>query len=204
MIVDDPRVSPYFFLASELNTGKSINVLATAYAKHISLALTSGHIPSFDVIFGPAYKGIPFAASVALILYRDYNIDVGWAYDRKEAKSHGEGGILVGAPVKDKRILVLDDVITAGTAIRIAMENIQNSGGKVVGVITCLDREEITSGANAEQGVCSVDQIALEIGGPVRSLLKMGDLMSWLASQGKEEELRKMKIYQDSYGLKRN
>lgn len=201
---DPTRVSPYFFLASELNTGKSINVLASAYAKHISLALTSGSIPSFDVIFGPAYKGIPFAASVALVLYRDHGIDIGWAYDRKEVKSHGEGGILVGAPVKDKRILILDDVITAGTAIRIAMESIQNSGGKVVGVITCLDREEVTGGENAERGVCTVDQIALEIGGPVGSLLKMSDLMSWLASQGKEEELKKMKIYQESYGVRRN
>lgn len=198
---DSIRTSPYFFLATELNTGKLIDILATTYARHISSGLVSEHIPQFDVIFGPAYKGIPLAASVALVLYRDYGIDVGWAYDRKEAKSHGEGGVLVGAPTKDKKVLILDDVITAGTAIRIALTNIQNAGGKVVGVITCLDREEISGGDVADRGVRAVDQVASEIGGPVRSLLRMRDLMAWLTLKGREEDLARMKVYWEKYGV---
>ncbi|GJJ08448.1 hypothetical protein Clacol_002666 [Clathrus columnatus] len=195
------RISPYFFLATELNTGKTLNILATAYATYISSALTTGAIPPFDVIFGPAYKGIPLAASVALLLHRDYGINVGWAYDRKEAKSHGEGGILVGASVRDNRVLVLDDVITAGTAIGIALGNIENAGGKIVGVIICLDREEIGGGENAV-GTRTVDQVASKIGGPVKALLRMRDLMTWLSFEGREEDLEKMKLYWERYGAR--
>ena len=109
------RQSPYFFNAGLLADGPVLDALCTAYAKTIADALKAG-LPQFDILFGPAYKGIPFAACTALLLHRDHGIDVGYAYDRKEAKDHGEGGVTVGAPVKGKRVLILDDVATAGTA----------------------------------------------------------------------------------------
>ncbi|KAF8583841.1 orotate phosphoribosyltransferase [Ramaria rubella] len=200
------RISPYFFNAALLNTGPLIETLASAYATHIALSLSSSAIPHFDVIFGPAYKGIPLAATVALLLWRDHHIDVGWAYDRKEAKAHGEGGVLVGASIDDKRVLILDDVITAGTAIRIALDNIAKANGKVIGVVVCLDREEIGSTAppgetNSGQRLSTVNQVAREIGGPVRALVRMRDLISWLEEQGRQDDLKQMKAYWEEYGI---
>jgi orotate phosphoribosyltransferase len=101
-----------------LCTGPILAALSTAYAQTISDALSSGTIPQFDVLFGPAYKGIPFASTTALVLYTKHNNAVGFAYDRKEAKDHGEGGKMVGVDVKAKKVLILDDVMTSGKAVR--------------------------------------------------------------------------------------
>ena len=128
------RISPYFINAGLLSTGPLISVVASGYA-----SLISGFGVEFDVLFGPAYKGIPFAAATALCLYRDHNISVGFAYDRKEAKDHGEGGRMVGSDVKGKRVLILDDVMTAGTAVRQSIDLIRMEGGTVVGVAMLLD-----------------------------------------------------------------
>ncbi|KAF8526038.1 orotate phosphoribosyltransferase [Hysterangium stoloniferum] len=193
------RISPYFFLASELNTGSLINSLASAYAQHIASSLKSGALPAFDVIFGPAYKGIPLAATVALVLWRDYQIDLGWAYDRKETKDHGEGGILVGAAVASKRVLILDDVITSGKAIRIGLSNVAAGGGKIVGAMVCLDREE----SGPVMGESAVAQVSKDIGGPVTALLTMSNLMAWLEIKGRNDDLSRMKEYQAKYGVRR-
>ena len=153
----------------------------------------------FDVLFGPAYKGIPFAATTVMQLYSQHNMDVGFAYDRKEAKDHGEGGNMVGVPVSGKRVVILDDVMTAGTAIRQSIDLIRKNGGVVVGVVQCLDREEV-----GKDGVSStVKDIEALIGvGRVHSILKMRDLMVWLDSNGMGDVKERMREYWEQYGIK--
>jgi orotate phosphoribosyltransferase len=177
-----------------------LNTLASAYASTIITTFSpsppASSLPHFDVLFGPAYKGIPIAACTALILHTQYNISVGFAYDRKEAKDHGEGGKLVGASVAGKRVLVLDDVMTAGTAVRSAIETVRREGGTVVGVVQCLDREEVGQG----QGTSTVSEIEGIVGvGNVKAILKMSDLMLWLEESGKEAELSSMRSYRESW-----
>ena len=152
------------------------------------------------MLFGPAYKGIPFAATTAAALSARHGLSVGFAYDRKEAKDHGEGGQLVGAALSGKRVVVLDDVMTSGKAIRGAVDIVrQQGGGEVVGVVQLLDREEV-----GQDGTSSTVREVEELigGGPVRAVLRMGDLMAWLESKGMKEELESMKVYRDKYGLK--
>jgi orotate phosphoribosyltransferase len=160
---------------------------------------TSGSFPKFDVLFGPAYKGIPFAAITVLQLQTEYSISVGLAYDRKEVKDHGEGGMLVGVPVQGKRVVILDDVMTSGKAVRGSIEMVTKNGGEVVGVLQCLDREEVGQDGKSS----TVQEIESIIGaGRVRSILKMRDLMVWLEKNGSAEELESMRTYWEQYGLK--
>ncbi|KAJ6608226.1 phosphoribosyltransferase-like protein [Mycena sp. CBHHK59/15] len=195
------RTSPYFFNAGLLNSGPILAILSTAYASTIVSAQSSSTapLPSFDVLFGPAYKGIPFAATTALLLHTQHGVSVGFAYDRKEAKDHGEGGKMVGVPVAGKKVVVLDDVMTSGKAVREAIGTVQAHGGEVVGVVQCLDREEI-----GQDGVSStVKEVEGLVGeGRVKSILKMRDLIAWLEKNGMTEELVAMQAYWDKYGLK--
>lgn len=192
------RQSPYFFNAGLLADGPVLDALCTAYAKTIADALKAG-LPQFDILFGPAYKGIPFAACTALLLHRDHGIDVGYAYDRKEAKDHGEGGVTVGAPVKGKRVLILDDVATAGTAIRGAIDIVKREGGNVVGAVLLLDREEV--GREGKSMIEEVESV-LSGKGSVPTILKMRHLMTWLEQHGRTEELASMRQYWEQYGVK--
>jgi len=134
-----------------------------------------------------------------MALYRDYGTDVGFAYDRKEAKDHGEGGMMVGAPVSGKKVLILDDVMTAGTATRNAVDMIRSGGGEVVGIVLCLDREEV-----GKEGNSTVREMEKYVGGArrVKAILRMRDLMAWLEGQGRTEDLTAMKDYCDKYGVK--
>ncbi|KAJ6469380.1 phosphoribosyltransferase-like protein [Mycena sanguinolenta] len=195
------RVSPYFFNAALLSSGPILAILSTAYASTIVSAQTSSSapFPTFDVLFGPAYKGIPFAATTALLLHTQHGLSVGLAYDRKEVKDHGEGGKMVGVPVTGKKVVILDDVMTSGKAVRAAIDTVLAHGGEVVGVVQCLDREEIgQDGAGS-----TVKEIEDLIGeGRVKSILKMRDLIAWLEKNGMTEELGSMKVYWDKYGLK--
>jgi orotate phosphoribosyltransferase len=193
------RISPYFFNAGLLCTGPILATLSTAYATTILQALESSKFPAFDVLFGPAYKGIPFASITALVLYTQHQIPIGFAYDRKEVKDHGEGGKMVGVPVQGKRVVILDDVMTSGKAVRGAIETVRQHGGDVVGVVQALDREEV-----GQDGVGStVKEIEGLIGeGRVHSILKMTDLMVWLEQNGMSEELANMKDYWNQFGLK--
>ncbi|KAJ7484323.1 phosphoribosyltransferase-like protein [Mycena latifolia] len=195
------RISPYFFNAGLLSSGPILAILSTAYASTIVAAQSSSNapLPTFDVLFGPAYKGIPFAATTALVLYTQHDVAVGLAYDRKEVKDHGEGGTMVGVPVTGQKVVVLDDVMTSGKAVRGAINTVQAHGGEVVGVVQCLDREEI-----GQDGVSStVKEIEDLIGeGRVKSILKMRDLITWLEQNGMTEELASMQVYWDKYGLK--
>ncbi|KIK80313.1 hypothetical protein PAXRUDRAFT_15855 [Paxillus rubicundulus Ve08.2h10] len=195
------RISPYFFNAGLMSSGEILNTIANAYAATIIAALDAptNPLPAFDVIFGPAYKGISLAACTALVLSAKYQLSYGFAYDRKEAKDHGEGGKLVGVPVQGKKVLILDDVMTAGTAVRLAIESIKGAGGQVVGVVQLLDREE-----RGNNGKSTVEEVEAVIGGKGRlqSVLKLRTLMTWLEQNGKADILDKMKAYWDEYGWK--
>ncbi|KAI0765280.1 orotate phosphoribosyltransferase [Fomes fomentarius] len=192
------RSSPYFFNAGLLASGPVLNTLCSAYASTIAAALKGG-LPEFDVLFGPAYKGIPFAAGTALLLHRDHQIDVGFAYDRKEAKDHGEGGVLVGSSVKGKRVVILDDVATAGTAIRGAIDVVRRGGGEVVGAVLMLDRQEV--GKEGRSMIAEVEEL-LGGKGRVQTILTMHNLITWLQEHGRGAELEKMKQYWERYGAK--
>ncbi|KAF7966027.1 hypothetical protein HWV62_40445 [Athelia sp. TMB] len=195
------RISPYFFNAGLLSTGPILSTVASAYASTIALWLRdpSHPLPEFDVLFGPAYKGISLAACTAMVLHTTHDINVGFAYDRKEVKDHGEGGSLVGVPIEGKKVVILDDVMTAGTAIRKAISMIQAAGGEVVGVIQCLDREEI-----GKDGGSTVKEVEAVAGGEgrVKSILRMRDLIAYLEKNGGGERLEKMQEYWEQYGLK--
>jgi len=198
------RQSPYFFNAGLLCTGPILATLSAAYAQCIVDGLKDS-LPPFDVLFGPAYKGIPFASTAALALFTKHSISVGFAYDRKEAKDHGEGGSLVGVPVKGKKVVILDDVMTSGKAIRGAIDKVIEGCGEVVGVVQALDREEVGGAGTSVSGDArsTVQEIEEIVGkGRVVSILKMRDLMLWLEEQGFKEELEKMREYRDKYGVK--
>ncbi|QRV96071.1 orotate phosphoribosyltransferase [Ceratobasidium sp. AG-Ba] len=212
------RISPYFFNAGLLCTGTLLSALAESYATLIATEFTLDSQPTFDVLFGPAYKGIPLAAATSLTLHSPPSgsgrpaISTSFAYNRKEAKDHGEGGNLVGASLAGKRVLVLDDVITAGTAVREALDIVKNAGGIVVGVVVALDREEVAPGGtgstmkDVEQEIISRAQGWQGVGvvGPpkVRAAVRMRDLVAWLESEDRQEDVAKMKAYRDQYGIK--
>ncbi|TRM67625.1 phosphoribosyltransferase-like protein [Schizophyllum amplum] len=198
-VLKSGRVSPYFINAGLMNTGPILATLADAYANTVAGAFPEDKVP-FDVLFGPAYKGIPFAAVTALALHTQHKRDVGFAYDRKEAKDHGEGGKTVGAPLAGRRVLVLDDVMTSGKAVREAIGTVQAAGGEVVGVVQLLDREEIGQGDARRSTVTEIEELVGA--GRVRAILQMRDLMAWLESKGMSKELAEMRDYRDKYGLK--
>ncbi|TEB29895.1 orotate phosphoribosyltransferase [Coprinellus micaceus] len=179
------RQSPYFFNAGLLCTGPILAALSTAYAQTISDAALLWHYPPI--------RCIPFASTTALVLYTKHNNAVGFAYDRKEAKDHGEGGKM------GKKVLILDDVMTSGKAVRGSIEMVRAYGGEVVGVVQALNREEV-----GQDGLSStVNEIESLIGeGRVLSILKMRELMVWLEKDGQAENLAKMQEYWDQYGLK--
>jgi len=195
------RLSPYFFNMGALDTGAALKQLAQGYAQRI---LSAQLAP--QVLFGPAYKGIPIATATAFAL-ADLGQDLGVAYNRKEAKAHGEGGQLVGAEVAGRRVLLVDDVLTAGTAIREAVDLVKAVGGEVVGVVIAMDRQEKVGlgAAHAETNLTAVAALAQELGGvPILSLLSLQDVMDYLeqaeASHNIDPEVgARMAQYQAQY-----
>ena len=155
---------------------------------------------SFDVIFGPAYKGISLGAVVAAALYNDYGVDVGFAYNRKEAKDHGEGGTLVGANIEGKRVLVVDDVITAGTAIREAHKMLEKVGAHTVGVAIALDRAEKRS---LDDPISAVQAVERDLSVPVVSIVSLPQLQVFLecGSDYDSDVLRRVANYRTEYGV---
>lgn len=185
------RQSPYFFQAGKFDTTKLLSSLTAAYAETILQ-----HNVEFDVLFGPAYKGIPLAAATAVKLYElapEKCGSIGYAFNRKEAKDHGEKGSLVGMSLKGKRVLVIDDVMTAGTAMREAVEIIRKEGGQVVGAVVALDREEKVSEDVDESTVQAVKR---ELGIDVWSIISLSDLIVGVKD---EESVRKMEEYRAKY-----
>lgn len=185
------RQSPYFFNAGLFNTGQEMATLSQGYAS----AIVQSDI-QFDVLFGPAYKGIPLAATTAVSLARDFNVDTPYAFNRKEAKDHGEGGNIVGAPLQGK-VLIIDDVITAGTAIREAIDMITANGAEPAGVVIALDRME--KGQNSLSAIQEVEQ---EYGIPVVSIIDLNDIIAYLEKSDEGTRyLDAMKHYRSEYGI---
>jgi orotate phosphoribosyltransferase len=185
------RVSPYFFNAGLFNTGKALAELGRCYAQAI---LDSGI--SYDVLFGPAYKGIPLVAATAMALYTEHGIDMPYAFNRKEKKDHGEGGNLIGAPLEG-RILIVDDVITAGTAIRESIDIIDAADATSVGVVIALDRQE-----KAQDHRSAVQAIYDDYGLKAVSIIGMTHLIEYLQQQkDKAEVLDAMKFYRAEFGV---
>lgn len=179
------RVSPYFFNAGLFNTGKDLATLGQCYAA----ALVNAKI-DFDVLFGPAYKGIPIATTTAVALSTQHNIDTPYCFNRKEAKTHGEGGNLVGADLQG-RIMLVDDVITAGTAIRESMELIAQQQATLAGVLIALDRQEKGQGE-----LSAIQEVERDFDTQVVSIVTMTHVMEYLAEKGDEaEHLQAMRAY---------
>ena len=183
------RQSPYFFNLGSVSSGAAYARLGAAYADAV---LQSGI--EFDLIFGPAYKGIPIAVATSLALARR-GVDVGVAYNRKEAKNHGEGGTLVGAPVAG-RVLMLDDVLTSGKAIRGAAELVRSQDSAIAGVVVALDRAEVM----ADAGQTAVAGLAQELASPVVSIANVADVIGYLQKMDAESDvLQAMRDYTRQY-----
>jgi orotate phosphoribosyltransferase len=185
------RISPYFFNAGAFCTGSALATLGRCYAD----ALMESGI-EFDVLLGPAYKGIPLAAAVAISLSERHGRDVPYAYNRKEAKDHGEGGVIVGAPLAGD-VLVIDDVITAGTAVREVIDLIDREGARCVGVAIGVDRQERGQGA-----LSAIQEIEKEYGLRVINIVGLSDLIHYLQGQGASQAalVSAMQAYRDQYG----
>lgn len=186
------RISPYFFNAGLFNTGSALAQLGRFYAATLA---NSGI--AFDVLFGPAYKGIPLAAVTAASLFDQHEQDTPYAFNRKEAKAHGEGGNIVGAPLQG-RVMIVDDVITAGTAIRESVEIIRDAGADLAGVVIALDRQERGRGE-----LSAIQEVEQSFGIPVISIANVDGLMALLADRGNEQTLAMVRDYQAKYGVKR-
>jgi len=184
------RISPYFFNAGLFNRGSALARLGRFYAQAI---VDSGI--KFDVLYGPAYKGIPLAAVTAAALYDHHQIDIPYAFNRKEAKSHGEGGSIVGHALEGQ-ILIIDDVITAGTAIRESMDIIEAEGAKPAGVVIALDRQEKGKGDKS-----AIQEVEQDYGIPVASIAKLENVIGFLEQQGDADHLANIRAYRDQYGI---
>ncbi|MBF8291526.1 MAG: Orotate phosphoribosyltransferase [Steroidobacteraceae bacterium] len=184
------RVSPYFFNAGLINDGHALGTLGACYAQ----AIIESGLP-FDMLFGPAYKGIPLATAAAIALSDRHGRNVPVAFNRKEAKLHGEGGRLIGAPLAG-RVLIVDDVITAGTAIRESIDLIRAAGAIPAGVVLALDRQERGQGA-----LSAVQEIQTAFSIPVVRIITLGDIIEHMESAGRPDDLAGLRNYQSRYGV---
>lgn len=184
------RDSPYFFNAGLFNSGALIDQLGNYYADTIN-----NHCPPFDMLFGPAYKGIPLATATVSAMARRHNRDIPMAYNRKEAKDHGEGGNMVGAPIKG-RVLVIDDVISAGTSVRESAQWIKEAGATLAGIVIALDRQERGTGT-----LSATQEAGQTLGVPVTAIASLDDLIAMLTQeQTAKEHLDAINAYRDRYG----
>lgn len=184
------RQSPYFFNMGRIDSGRALAEVGTAYAATLA---ASGI--AFDMLFGPAYKGIPLAAAAAIALAREQDRDVPWAYNRKEAKDHGEGGALIGAPLAG-RVMIVDDVITAGTAVRESLGLIRAAGAEVAGVLVALDRQERGQGE-----LSATQELRREQSVPTLAIVGLADLMEFAGSRSDLAGQRpRLEAYRARYG----
>ena len=187
------RVSPYFFNAGLFNSGDKLAFLAKCYAASI---VNSGL--EFDVLFGPAYKGIPLVSATSIALANNHNLNKPFCFNRKEAKSHGEGGVIVGAELSGK-VLIIDDVITAGTAIREAVEILQNDGAQLNGIAVAMDRQEKGTGElSAIQEIEQAYQIS------VTNIISLQNIIDYLEGSSDikmQRHLAAVAAYRDQYGV---
>lgn len=186
------RSSPYFFNMGRIDSGAALSRLGRAYA---AAAMRSG-VP-FDMLFGPAYKGIALAAATAIALADTQDRDLPWAYNRKEAKDHGEGGTLVGAPLRG-RVLIVDDVMTAGTAVRESLELIRSQGAEPAGVLIALDRQERGQGERS-----AAQEVAAQFGIPVIAIATLADVLTYAGERPElAAEHGRLLAYRELYGVK--
>ena len=184
------RMSPYFFDAGQFNQGNHLSRLGQFYAQAIE---ASGI--KFDVLFGPAYKGIPLAAATAIALNDSFNRSVPYSFNRKEAKDHGEGGSIVGHPLEGD-ILIIDDVITAGTAIREAKDIINANGAKTKGVVVALDRQEKGKGQ-----LSAIQEVEQNFGIAVVSIINLSHIVDYLKANNDENIISRIESYHSQYGI---
>ncbi len=195
------RLSPYFFNAGGFDDGAKLGELASFYARRLRAAEARGEL-AFDMLFGPAYKGITLAAAVAIELARQGR-NVPFAYNRKEAKDHGEGGTLVGAPVQG-RVLIIDDVISAGTSVRESIAMIRAAGATPAGVAIALDRQERAAENGVDLPHSAVQFVTRELGLPVVAVATLADLLAWLRSSGDDSlaaHTAAVAAYRERYGV---
>jgi orotate phosphoribosyltransferase len=185
------RTSPYFFNAGLFNTGGDLAKLGQFYAQALQRSAIE-----YDVLFGPAYKGIPIATTTAVALADKHGVDKPYCFNRKEAKTHGEGGNLVGSPLSGK-IMLVDDVITAGTAIRESMQLIAANNAQLAGVLIALDRQERGQGA-----LSAIQEVERDFNTKVVSIISLHDLISYLADRpDMAEHLLNIQMYRETYGI---
>ncbi len=185
------RQSPYFFNAGLFNTGRAMSQLGKFYAK----ALVSSGI-GFDILFGPAYKGIPLATATAIALSEHHNMNVPWCFNRKEVKDHGEGGNIVGAALTGNAVII-DDVMTAGTAVREVMQIIEASDAKPAAVMIALDRQEKGKGE-----LSAIQEVERDFGIPVVSIVKLEHLLDYAQSnESIKHYAAPIREYRDKYGV---
>ncbi|PHM23370.1 orotate phosphoribosyltransferase [Xenorhabdus ehlersii] len=185
------RKSPYFFNAGLFNTGRDLALIGRFYAA----ALLDSRMKC-DLLFGPAYKGIPIATTTAVALAEHHDIDMPYCFNRKEAKDHGEGGTLVGSPLRGN-VVVVDDVITAGTAIRESMEIIKQHGAMLSGVILCLDRQE-----RGRETLSAIQEVERDYHCQVFSIITLNDLVSYLRENPEmQSHLEAVEAYRKEYGI---
>ena len=185
------RESPYFFNAGLFNTGTAIAAVGRAYA-----AAVAGSSLRFDMLFGPAYKGIPLVTVTAAALVTEQGMNLPFAFNRKEPKDHGEGGSIVGSPLSG-RVLIVDDVITAGTAIRESIDIIRRAGASPAGVLLALDRQE----RGGDGGLSAVQEVGQQFGIPVIAVMTLADLLQHMQGKGRTAELAGMQAYRQRYGV---
>ncbi|HET6552456.1 MAG TPA: orotate phosphoribosyltransferase [Dyella sp.] len=185
------RQSPYFFNMGRIDSGAALAQLGRAYA-----AAVMNSAIEVDMLFGPAYKGIALAAATAMALADQHGRDLPWAYNRKEAKDHGEGGVLVGAPLKG-RVLIVDDVMTAGTAVRESLALIRAQGATPAGVLIALDRQERGQGA-----LSAAQEVTAEFGVPVIAITSLGDVLAYAGERAElAAEHARLMAYRQQYGV---
>ena len=184
------RVSPYFFNAGAFNTGEHLSKLGKFYAQAIQASALN-----FDVLFGPAYKGIPLATATAMALNDSFGVNVPYSFNRKEAKTHGEGGDIVGHALENE-VLIIDDVITAGTAIREAMDIITANGAAAKGVIVAVDRQEKGKGDKS-----AIQEVEENFGIEVLSIINLGQLIDYLKQSDDQVLIGRIEAYRDQYGV---
>lgn len=186
------RSSPYFFNAGLFNTGRKLAKLGEYYAQ----AISESGLP-YDVLLGPAYKGIPLVSAASIGLATNHGVDAPYCFNRKEAKDHGEGGTIVGSPLTG-RALVIDDVITAGTAVRESAALVAAQGATLAGIVVALDREE--RGADTE--LTAIEQVRQDLGVPVVAIATLAQLIEFLEAGGRADEAARLKAHRAQHGPK--
>ncbi|MED7818572.1 MULTISPECIES: orotate phosphoribosyltransferase [unclassified Francisella] len=185
------RLSPYFFNAGLFNSGNQLATLADYYAQKISQSSIK-----YDVLFGPAYKGIPLVAAISTVLALKYNIDIPYAFDRKEAKAHGEGGIFVGADMTNKKVLLVDDVMTAGTAFYESYNKLKTINAEIAGVVLSIDRQEKAK----DSDISATKKISQDFNIPVLAVTNFESIFEYVKENLDQEMINKFKDYRKKYG----